>query len=214
VNGSTTIEGNLASAPNTTYRLEFFAGAECDGSGNGEGQTFIGFTEETTNGAGVAPIDVTFPATPAPGEQITATATDADGNTSEFSNCVEVTGSATPSPTPTPSPMGQTPTPTSTPTPTPTGGTATPTATPTPKPTAVPGSIMGDTNCDEEVTSVDSLFILREVAGLGPGACKENGDVNCDGDRTSVDALGILRYVALLPHIAQQEPCADIGTEV
>jgi hypothetical protein len=68
--------------------------------------------------------------------------------------------------------------------------------------------------CDEQATSVDSLFILREVAGLGAGACAENGDVNCDGDRSAVDALGVLRFVAVMPHIAQQEPCADIGTEV
>jgi hypothetical protein len=83
----------------------------------------------------------------------------------------------------------------------------------TPKPTASPGGIQGDVTCDDEANSVDSLFILREVAGLSAGACAENGDVNCDGDRTSVDALGVLRYVAGLP-VNQNERCADIATEV
>jgi titin len=228
VNGSTTSEGSITSAPNTTFRIEFFVNSACDGSGAGEGETFIGFTEVTTNGSGIAAINVTFPTTTTAGEQITATATDPDGNTSEFSACVEVTGVATPTPTPTPSPTPTpTPTPTATPpgqTPTPTpsgqtpGPTPTPTPTPTPsrtpKPTGSPGGIQGDVTCDEEATSVDSLFILREVAGLGAGACAENGDVNCDGDRTAVDALGVLRFVAGLPQIAQEEPCADIGTEV
>ena len=71
--------------------------------------------------------------------------------------------------------------------------------------------LQGDVNCDGEATSVDALFILREVAGLGAGACAGNGDVNCDGNRTSVDALGVLRYVASLP-VNQNEPCPDIGT--
>jgi hypothetical protein len=71
--------------------------------------------------------------------------------------------------------------------------------------------MQGDVNCDDEVTAVDALFILREVAGLGAGACAGNGDVNCDGNRTSVDALGVLRYVASLP-VNQNEPCPDIGT--
>jgi hypothetical protein len=103
-----------------------------------------------------------------------------------------------------------------TPTPTPTNGpTPSPTPTPTtePSPSSGPLQIQGDVNCDEQVTSVDALFILREVAGLGPAACAGNGDVNCDGDRTSVDALGVLRYVAGLP-VNQNEPCPDIGTAV
>jgi titin len=217
VNGSTHVIGTLDSAPNTTFRVEFFANSECDSSGNGEGETFLGFANVTTNGAGHAAIDVTVPTTTAAGEQVTATATDPDGNTSEFSACVEVTGSATPTPTPTPSPTpaptppGQTPSPT--PTPTPPGQTPTPTPSKTPKPTASPGGIQGDVTCDDEANSVDSLFILREVAGLGEGACAGNGDVNCDGDRTSVDALGVLRYVAGLP-VNQNEPCPDIGTAV
>jgi titin len=213
VNGSTTITGTLDSAPNTTYRIEFFANTACDGSGAGEGETFLGSADRTTDGGGHAVIDATFPSTVGAGGIITATATDPGGNTSEFSNCVTVTGPATPTPTPPPTP---TPTPTATPggeTPTPTPTGETPTPTPTPTPTATPDGIQGDTNCDETVTAVDALFILREVARLSPGACAENGDVNCDGDRTSVDALGILRHVAGLP-VNQGENCPDIGTPV
>ena len=97
-----------------------------------------------------------------------------------------------------------------TPTPSPTPGQPTPTPTPGPSPSSGP-QMQGDVNCDDLATSVDALFILREVAGLGAGACAGNGDVNCDGNRTSVDALGVLRYVASLP-VNQNEPCPDIGT--
>ena len=73
----------------------------------------------------------------------------------------------------------------------------------------------GDVNCDDEVTAVDALFVLRFVAGIPPVAECLNlaGDVNCDGAKTAVDALGVLRFVAGLP-VNQNEPCADIGTPV
>ena len=73
----------------------------------------------------------------------------------------------------------------------------------------------GDVNCDDEVTAVDALFILRFVAGIPPVAECLNlaSDVNCDGANTAVDALGVLRFVAGLP-VNQNEPCADIGTPV
>jgi subtilisin family serine protease len=99
---------------------------------------------------------------------------------------------AGPTPTPTPTPAGPTPTPTPTPSP---GG---PTATPSP----TPGFPKGDVNCDNQTTSVDALFILRGVAGLGvnlPPGCPplaESGDINCDDSLTSVDALLVLRKVA------------------
>ncbi len=79
------------------------------------------------------------------------------------------TPSPTPSETPTPSPE---PSPTDTPTPTPT-----PTASPTPSPTPLPNG-NGDVNCSGAVTAVDSLQILRYVAGLPvnlPAGCPEIG---------------------------------------
>jgi hypothetical protein len=73
----------------------------------------------------------------------------------------------------------------------------------------------GDVNCDDEVTAVDALFLLRFVAAIPPFAeCLTlAGDVNCDGANTAVDALGVLRYVAGLP-ANQNEPCTYIGTPV
>jgi len=99
---STGVRGSLNSSPGMVFTIEFFASPVCDGSGNGEGQTFLGATAVTTDGSGNAVIDVTLP-TSAFGQVLTATATDAAGNTSEFSGCVAVMG--LPSPT-APVPLG------------------------------------------------------------------------------------------------------------
>jgi Periplasmic copper-binding protein (NosD) len=91
---STTVSGTLNSEANKTYRLEFFSNPGCDGSGNGEGEVFLGSTDVTTDGNG----DATFTsivlagAPSVAGEAATATATDPDGNTSEFSACATVAG--------------------------------------------------------------------------------------------------------------------------
>ena len=84
--GTATISGTLNSTPDTTFRLEFFASEICDASGFGEGQAYIGTTDVTTDSGG----DVSFGplSFPVPdGAEITATATDPAGNTSEFSQC-------------------------------------------------------------------------------------------------------------------------------
>ena len=88
------VTGALHSAANTTYRIEFFSNASCDVSGNGEGQTYLGTTNATTNAAG----DVTFKfATAIPeGQSATATATDSANNTSEFSACKQVVSGTPP----------------------------------------------------------------------------------------------------------------------
>lgn len=85
--GSTTIFFTLNSVAGITYRVEFFSSSACDGSGNGEGQTFIGFTNVITDGSGNATINVTLPVSVTPGSVVTATATDPGNNTSEFSAC-------------------------------------------------------------------------------------------------------------------------------
>jgi len=90
---STTITGTLNSTAGAVFRVEFFANDTCDESNHGEGQRFLNFAEVATDGSG----DVTFTepvealAAP-PGAFITATATDPDGNTSEFSACIAATG--------------------------------------------------------------------------------------------------------------------------
>ncbi len=61
------------STATTDFRLEFFANAVCDPSGNGEGETLLGSTMVTTDGSGNASFMVTFTATVAVGQFITAT---------------------------------------------------------------------------------------------------------------------------------------------
>jgi hypothetical protein len=93
---NTTVTGTLNSRPDTRYRIEFFSSAACDESGFGEGERYLGFVEGRSNGSGNLSINMrTLPAVAA-GNVITATATDIGrSETSEFSACVEVTGSAT-----------------------------------------------------------------------------------------------------------------------
>ena len=86
--GGTRAQGSLDSKPTTTYTLDFYANAACDGSGQGEGQALLGTANVTTDGAGHAGIDATLPALPAALPVLTATATDPSGNTSEFSPCL------------------------------------------------------------------------------------------------------------------------------
>jgi CSLREA domain-containing protein len=93
--GGTSIKGSLHSAPNTTFRLEFFANAACDPSGFGEGQTFLGFLNAVTDGAHNAVFSVLFPVAVPVGHFITATATDPAGNTSEFSGCLQAQAAPT-----------------------------------------------------------------------------------------------------------------------
>lgn len=84
-----TVTGTLAASPGTTYRIEFFANSECDPSGFGEGETFLGFVETTTNAGGAASFEVELAAAVEDGDPITATATSlATGATSEFSACI------------------------------------------------------------------------------------------------------------------------------
>jgi CSLREA domain-containing protein len=90
--GSTTISGTLNSAPSTQYRVEFFSNSACDPSGNGQGQSFLGSSNVTTDGNGSVSFSPSFPADVQPGDVVTATATDsATGDTSEFSACATVT---------------------------------------------------------------------------------------------------------------------------
>lgn len=87
-NGNVTLSGTLNSVPSTTYRLEFFANAACDATDFGEGETYLDSIDVTTDADGNASFGPMAIAVPAGKLEFTATATDPDGNTSEFSQCV------------------------------------------------------------------------------------------------------------------------------
>lgn len=89
--GTVTIEGNLDGTASSTFDLDFFAGAACDGSGFGEGEAYLGSAAVTTDPAGLADFTVTLPGAIESGGVVTATATAlSTGNTSEFSECLAV----------------------------------------------------------------------------------------------------------------------------
>ena len=87
----TVVTGTLDSAPTQTFTLEFFANAASDGSGFGEGERFLGRRAVATDGSGHAAFQFSLETPVSLGEIITATATDAFGNTSEFSAGIPVT---------------------------------------------------------------------------------------------------------------------------
>jgi CSLREA domain-containing protein len=127
------IVGSLISAASTQYQIDFYRSQTCDPSSHGEGEEYLGTGTLTTNSNGVHNFSANVGGFNA-GNFITATATDPDGNTAEFSACIEATQvepTATPTPTPT-----QTATPGPSPTPT---MTSTPGPSPTPTMTATPG---------------------------------------------------------------------------
>ena len=82
------IKGSLNSIVNSKFHIEFFASTAADPSGFGEGQTFVSSKTVTTNASGIVTFTVTVK--PVSGENFwTATATDAGGNTSEFSKAIK-----------------------------------------------------------------------------------------------------------------------------
>ncbi|MES2353945.1 MAG: DUF4347 domain-containing protein [Pseudomonadota bacterium] len=83
--GLLSVVGTLNSTANRNFRIEFFASANADVSGFGEGERYLGFITILTDGAGNATINTTFAATLSAGERITSTVTDLVTNdTSEF----------------------------------------------------------------------------------------------------------------------------------
>jgi hypothetical protein len=73
-----------------TYALEFFASPSGDSSGYGEGQVFLGQTNVTLGSTCSSNLTVYLPVSEPAGWAVTATATDAANNTSEFSNWVSI----------------------------------------------------------------------------------------------------------------------------
>jgi hypothetical protein len=77
----TTITGTITGIPNASYRVELFANP----AGTGQGKTYLGFVTVTTDASGNGSFSFTPASAVAAGSEITATATDPGGNTSEFS---------------------------------------------------------------------------------------------------------------------------------
>jgi hypothetical protein len=83
----TRIQGVLHSTASTLFDLDFYANPACSNFPREflEGETYLGSSQLTTDGSGTGAFDVTLPVSVEVGARITATATDPDGSTSEFS---------------------------------------------------------------------------------------------------------------------------------
>jgi hypothetical protein len=86
----TAISGTLAGYPSSAFRIEFFSNPM---AGTGEGQTFLGFAQVTTDASGN--FTANLPSPLPPGTFLSATATDASGNTSEFAADITVKAALT-----------------------------------------------------------------------------------------------------------------------
>lgn len=89
--GTTEISGTLNSTPSSTFHIELFSNPACSPTGNGEGKTYLGSFDVSTDGSGNATLSHTVAQELTIGSVVTATATDPGGNTSEFSKCRAVT---------------------------------------------------------------------------------------------------------------------------
>jgi len=86
----TSITGSINSTPNTRFAIDVYASDEANPQGNGEGAVFLGMTTAFTDAGGDAEVVGTFPMVA--GNVVSATAVDPTGNTSEFSESVDVAG--------------------------------------------------------------------------------------------------------------------------
>ncbi|MBL8793769.1 MAG: tandem-95 repeat protein [Planctomycetia bacterium] len=85
-----TVAGSLHSTADATFRVEFFASAAAHSSGYGEGQTYLGFLNVVSDATGSVSFQAVLPAAPVGQLQLSATATDPNGNTSEFSRALAI----------------------------------------------------------------------------------------------------------------------------
>jgi len=96
--GNTTVHGRLNSTPSSSFTVDFYVNDACLARPQDylEGKEYVGSADISTDAGGDATIDVVLDGVTLPaGATVTATATDANGNTSEFSQRFVV--SATPS---------------------------------------------------------------------------------------------------------------------
>lgn len=84
------IQGTFFGFNSSTYTIDIYQSDNCNASGHGEGQAHLD-TFTLTAGAGADAIDRIISPPPTIGNYLTAVATDPNGDTSEFGNCVQVT---------------------------------------------------------------------------------------------------------------------------
>jgi len=85
VGASTNVLGTLYGDANADYTLDFYANTAADPSGFGEGERWLGSAAVTTDASGNVAFNGFLAAETTSGELISATATNAQGTTSEFS---------------------------------------------------------------------------------------------------------------------------------
>jgi hypothetical protein len=90
--GMTTIAGTLNSTAGSLFTVDFYASPSCSSTGYGEGKVYLGSTMVTTDGSCNGTFNASLPVATAAGSYITATATNSNGSTSEFSQCFHMTG--------------------------------------------------------------------------------------------------------------------------
>jgi hypothetical protein len=87
--GRLRITGTLNSAPGRSYYIEYFGSPEADLSGFGEGQYFLGSTATSVDENGYGDFGADLPYQNGV-QSISVTATDTEGNTSEFSAAFQI----------------------------------------------------------------------------------------------------------------------------
>lgn len=94
---STIIQGNFNSLPNDTYYIDFYGNSVEESYGYGQGQVYIGTVSVTTSGMGNAFFAYTNNSFNYAGQYISATATAATGDSSQFAADVLATNVPAPS---------------------------------------------------------------------------------------------------------------------
>jgi hypothetical protein len=89
--GGTRIGGTMEAGAGKSYTLQFFSSPAGNALGYGEGKVFLGQTNVTVGAMCSANFSTYLPVAVPPGWVVTATATDTNHNTSEFSAWVTVT---------------------------------------------------------------------------------------------------------------------------
>jgi len=84
------LTGQLLSAPNRSFTLDFYSNRQCSGAAYGEGESWAGQLTASTDGSGSMGFGILFPLSTVVGYVFTCTATDSLGNTSEFSPCASM----------------------------------------------------------------------------------------------------------------------------